>query len=207
MYMTPLFQVNTTFSEASLIPAIHLDLPDPSAASISLNTSTQELVMTTRRSTNMWTSRNAAPIAWVSTPGYDVVSIETRARFLDTSADQQYAGITFYGSDGGLPVFTYGLRAWEYPSKFVALQGLGTNIPFTLTAIDRMDMYLKVILIQSTNTFSFYYKASAADAWTFHSSYVFPTVDKSRIGLFYKTGGARKGVGFSYLLIEVCDNM
>jgi hypothetical protein len=143
----------------------------------------------------------------VSTPVYDVVSIETRARFLNTTANHQVAGITFYGSDGGLPVFIYGLHAWSYPFKYVAAEGLGTSIPWITKSIDRMDIYLKVILIQSTNTFSFYYKASAADAWTYHSSYVFPTVDKSRIGLFYKTGGARKGVGFSYLLIEVSGCM
>jgi hypothetical protein len=142
----------------------------------------------------------------VSTPGYDVVSIETRVRFLDVIANRQIAGITFYGSDGGLPVFTYGLQIWNTAKK-VCLQGLGTSKPWIGKSIDRMDMYLKVVLIQSTNTFSFHYKASAADAWTFHSSYVFPTVDKSRIGLFYKTTGARKGVGFSYLLIEVCDCM
>jgi len=58
--------VDTDFTEATLAETgLSLDIPNPSLASVTLDDANDQLVFTTMGNTDMWGSRNNAPIAYV----------------------------------------------------------------------------------------------------------------------------------------------
>src|SRR3989304_584498 len=83
--VTPAFaQVDTTFDEGALVPAVSLDIPNGGVAAITLDTVNEELDFTTSGDTDMWTSRADAPFAWVSRPSVTFGQtwfVETEVRY------------------------------------------------------------------------------------------------------------------------------
>ncbi|MDP2678795.1 MAG: DUF4347 domain-containing protein, partial [Rhodoferax sp.] len=197
--------ITTSFDEGSLIPALGLDVPNSTVANITLDMVNGELDFSAASNSDMWGSRNNAPIAWVAAPSVAVGatwSVETLLRSNNT-AQAQVSGITFYGNaDGAVPDFTFGLDTWNSPAA-IRLQGLGDGNPDVGATYGDSAVYLKVDITRAatSNDYSFYYKKLAGDDWTLlttlNSSLVF-----SRVGLVSKTSGATDGVAFSQFSVN-----
>ena len=202
--------VQTTFDEASLNPAVLLDVPLPATANITFDDVNDELDFSAAAATDMWGARANAPIAWTAIPPGLVAGgswiAETEVRLNDASAGTQVAGLTFYGGpDGARPDVTFGLDVWNPASRAVRLQGLGDNNPNAAAAlapaVDRVILRVSVSENGASDVYNFFYKLNPADAWTqvggaalnYTTSFA-----NSRVGLTCKTGAAKAGAAFTY---------
>ena len=216
----------TDFSGGTLDPGVNLDVPNAGLATISLDTTNNELDMTTTGNTDMWTARNNAPMAWTSRP---VVAsgqtwyAETFVRY-NGAADgaQRVAGITLWpgpdgvgGSSGGMD-FSIGLNDWN--NRGVEFQGWGASfigdtglrdIPATVN--NESEAYLRLEITENgvTDGYVGYWKADSADPWIEFARFN-SAVDNSRVGLFFKNGSstapADRSVSFGYFEVgEMLD--
>ena len=207
--------VVTTFDEASLPAAVLLDIPNAGLGNITFDAVNDELDFTATGSIDMWGARNNAPIAWTAIPPGlaigSVWTVETEVRINDAATGTQVAGITFYGGpNGARPDISFGLDVWDANNRAVRLQGLGDNDPNTAltvtTAVNRVFLRAVVQEQGETDTYNFHYKLNAGDAWlqipgvavNYRTSFA-----NLRVGLTYKTGGAKAGGAFT--LFNVID--
>ena len=213
----------TDFSGGTLDPGVNLDVPNAGLATISLDTTNNELDMTTTGNTDMWTARNNAPMAWTSRP---VVAsgqtwyAETFVRY-NGAADgaQRVAGITLWpgpdgtgGSSGGMD-FSLGINDWD--NRGVEFQGWGAsfigdtglrNIPATVNNESAAHLRLEVTENGASDAYVGYWKANLADPWIQFASFN-SAVDNTRVGLFFKNGGATvpadRSASFEYFNVRV----
>jgi hypothetical protein len=207
--------ISTSFEESSLISALKLDIPNPSVATITLDTTNDELDFNASGNTNMWGSRQDVPIAYVMSPQVGLNqswSVETKLRINDVGASRQVAGLTFYSdADGVKPTFTFGLEGWNaggnapsYSGLFIALEALGSGRIREADNYNANSVYLKVEVTEkgSSDDYRFFYKENSSDPWTQHggSAYVLTSsADNARTGLWYKTEAAKPGAAFDEL--------
>jgi hypothetical protein len=207
--------ISTSFEESSLISALELDIPNPSLATITLDTTNDELDFSASGNTNMWGSRQDVPIAYVMSPQVGLNqswSVETKLRINDVGASRQVAGLTFYSdADGAKPTFTFGLEGWNaggnapsYSGLFIALEALGSGRIREADIYNADSVYLKVEVTEkgASDDYRFFYKQSSSDPWTQHggSAYVLSSsADNARTGLWYKTESAKPGAAFDEL--------
>lgn len=195
--------VSTTFSGSSLDPNIYLDIPNPSDATIYLDTDNGGLRFVGNNNINMWTDRASVPFAWTPKPTVTVGEtwqVETQLHYNSSGGYLRIAGITLYGgpdgaggSNAGMN-FTFGLDQWD-ASSAVWVQGLGTNAPGdasgNLTSgelgVDSVFLRLDVTEGDALDNFAFYYKLASGDEWTNLGSFQ-AKFDDSRVALFLKGG-------------------
>jgi hypothetical protein len=214
----------TTFNEGALSSKLNMDVPEPSQASVVLDTVNQQLDFSARGSHFLYEYyyRDGAPIVWADLPEVQLGqswSVQTRVSINDGLAEpQQSAGIAFYDADGGVPNFYFSLTKWiqaTYSLSDVAgvatQSGSGNGISgeaYTLLAPETSDVYLKVQVTELglTDHYQFFYKGLLAqdpwiavgDAKTYTSK-----GNDSRVGLFYKTNQVTAGVAFDDFAITV----
>ncbi len=195
--------------ENGLLPSwINLDIPNTNIADIKLDTKNGELDFSSQGGrTNIWTTRDNAPIAWISRPTVaqgESWFIETKVRVDKRSQGETISGITFYNDKNG--DFQYGapsfyLDSWHYSGTNVTLQGLGNNSPFvtasgvsTLSG-DTANVYLRAEITEkgSSDDYRFFYRKSDAEPWIKLGDVYSYSIDNSRAALFYKTGSAKAG--------------
>ena len=200
--------VVTTFDEASLPPTILLDVPAPAAGNVLFDAANDELDFTAGGNTDMWTLRNNAAIAWTASPsglapGAQWI-VETEVRLNSVSQDSQVAGLTFYGGpDGARPEISFGLDNWAPAARAVRLQGLGTNDPNAAVATTASSVILRVEVVEGgpVDTYNFFFKTNAAAPWTQIGGAAInykTSFSNARVGLTYKTGGAKAGASFTF---------
>ena len=101
--------VVTSFDEASLPAAILLDVPNATLGSITFDALNDELDFNAGGNTDMWGTRNNAPIAWTAIPtglvNGSTWSVETEVRLNNVTQNNQVAGLTFYGGPDGARKF------------------------------------------------------------------------------------------------------
>jgi hypothetical protein len=214
----------TSFNEGALSSKLHIDVPEPSKASVVLDTTNQQLDFSAQGSRFLYEYyyRDDAPMVWADLPKVQVGqswSVQTRVSINDGLAEpQQSAGIAFYDADGGVSNFNFSLTKW-IPSTYslssvagVATQsGSGNGISgeaYSLLAPETSDVYLKVQVTELglTDHYQFFYKGLLAqdpwiavgDARTYTSK-----GNDSRVGLFYKTNKVTAGVTFDDFAITV----
>lgn len=200
----------TAFDGAQLPIGLRLDVPSAAHASISLDTTNKELDFGASQNTDMWDTRNNVPIAWVASPVVPVGaswSVETHVRLAKKDEGGQVAGLVFYGADGGRPAFTFGIDNWAWWNTGVHLQGMGTNDPSvwndlrTAEDLPADNVFLRVVVTENgaSDRYDFFYKLSAGDSWTLLTGSFESSATNSRVGLFYKTDGAKSGASFKAL--------
>ena len=200
----------TAFDGAQLPAGLGLDVPSSAHASISLDTTNKELDFGASQNTDMWDTRNNVPIAWVASPVVPVGaswSVETHVRLANKDEGGQVAGLVFYGADGGRPAFTFGIDNWAWWNTGVHLQGMGTNDPSvwedlrTAEEVPADNVFLRVVVTENgaSDRYDFFYKLSAGDSWTLLTGSFESSATNSRVGLFYKTDGAKSGASFKAL--------
>ncbi len=200
--------VITSFEEPSLPAAVVLDVPNTSLGNVVFDDVNDELDFTAAGNTDMWGTRNNAAIAWTDIPaGLSIGSawtVETEVRLNSVVQNGQVAGITFYGGpDGARPDISFGLDNWDPAGRAVRLQGLGDNDPNVGILTSASKVFLRVMVTEGgvSDTFNFFFKVNPGDAWTqlggaalnYTTSFA-----SSRIGLIYKTSGAKDGAAFTY---------
>jgi hypothetical protein len=213
VYEAPVLQAGnswaTSFDEGTLSNRLHIDLPEPSRASVVLNTQSQQLdfFALDPNGLDMWGNRNGAPIVWADSPVVGLGqswSVQSRVLIKDGLQDpEQIAGIVFYDADGGVPNFYFALTEWlQWQEASVATQNLNglSGETHTLLAPDTADVYLKVLVTERghSDDYQFFYKGQLADPWIAvgnASTYTSPGND-SRVGLVYKTRRDAAGVSF-----------
>jgi hypothetical protein len=200
----------TAFDGAQLPAGLGLDVPSAAHASISLDTTNKELDFGASQNTDMWNTRNNVPIAWVASPVVPVGaswSVETHVRLANKDEGGQVAGLVFYGADGGRPAFTFGIDNWAWWNTGVHLQGMVTNDPSvwedlrTAEDVPADNVFLRVVVTENgaSDRYDFFYKLSAGDSWTLLTGSFESSATNSRVGLFYKTDGAKSGASFKAL--------
>ena len=200
--------VLTSFEEDSLSPRIFRDIPAGAPATIVFDAVNDELDLNATGNTDMWTTRNGAPIAWTAIPEGLVNgrtwTVETEVRLNNTVQDGQVAGLTFYGGpDGARPDISFGLDNWDPANRAVRLHGLGDGDPNAFAATTAKSVILRVDITENgaADVYNFFFKTSAAGSWiriggaAVNYTTSFPN---TRVGLTYKTGGARAGASFTY---------
>ncbi|MDB4653181.1 PEP-CTERM sorting domain-containing protein [Akkermansiaceae bacterium] len=231
---------HSDFDEANLsaIAGLNIDTPVPApgasnandgSGTVVLNTGSQTLDIASM-DTNMWTTRDGAPIAWVSAP---IVALgetwyaQTRLTHTDspggvaTGYDQ--AGITFYsGTAGNNPgsenVGTHqslfaGINDWNAWTH--AVQGFADNNPNSGTtgvaanlADDTFEYRVEVTEGGAFDTYNFFYREAPADAWTqYGPTDLSQDFDNSAVGMFQKTHNNNLGVttNFDYFTVGTVD--
>ena len=201
-------EVMTTFDEVSLPAAVLLDIPAPALGNVVFDAVNDELDFTATGNTDMWTVRNNAAIAWTAGPSGVVNGgqwiVETEVRINNVAQDAQVAGLTFYGGpNGARPDISFGLDNWAPAGRAVRLQGLGDNEPNVGITTSASSVFLRVEVTEggTTDTYNFFFRTNAAASWTqlggaavnYKTSF-----SSSRVGLTYKTGGAKAGASFPY---------
>jgi hypothetical protein len=200
----------TAFDGDQLPVGLGLDVPSAAHASITLDTTDRELDFNASQTTDMWDTRNNAPIAWVKSPVVPVGgswAVETHVRLVDRTWGGQVAGIVFYGADGERPAFTFGIDGWPWWTTGVHLQGMGTNDPdvwadlFPAEADPVDNVFLRVVVTENgaTDRYDFYYKLKAGDSWTLLKGGFDSAATNGRVGLFYKTSEGKPGASFNSL--------
>ncbi|MDP6513118.1 MAG: fibronectin type III domain-containing protein [SAR202 cluster bacterium] len=123
-------RIDTAFTEATFGDiGILRDIPDPDLASITLDDANDRLVFATTGNTDMWTTRNNAPIGYILKPDGPLWFMEAEIE-LATANNTQVFGFTVYDDiDGAKGDFTYGLDYWNPGNPMVKFQGLGDNNP------------------------------------------------------------------------------
>ncbi|HEX2747006.1 MAG TPA: hypothetical protein VHM91_03320, partial [Verrucomicrobiales bacterium] len=203
--------VVTTFDEASLPPEIQLDRPDKAVSDVVFDAVNDELDINATASTDMWVERANAAIAWTAIPAGLVNgstwTAETEVRLNSVIENQQVAGLTFYGGpDGARPDITFGLDNWDPAARAVRFQGLGDNSPNVGVLTNADKVILRVVVKEggATDTYNFFFRVNAADSWTqlggAATNYQ-TNFGNSRVGMTYKTGGAKSGASFTYFRV------
>ena len=209
--------VMTSFNGLTLDPNVHLDIPNPAVANITLDSANGQLNFSNNvGSVNLWDTRADAPFAWTARPTVGLGQswyAETQLRY-SPATFQQYriAGLTFYGGPDGAGgsnqgmEFTFGLDQWDNANA-VWVQGLGDNSPgnssnLTSSNLPDASVYLRTEVTENgaSDLYKFFYKSNAADAWTVLGS-LNASFDDSRVALFLKTAGAypaNQNVSFTY---------
>jgi len=199
--------VATSFEESSLISALKLDIPNPNLASITLDTTNDELDFSASGNTDMWSTRGATPIAYLMSPQVALNaswSIETRVRINDRGQTEQNAGLTFYADQNGArPAFTYGMTGWDGNWR-INIEDFDYGGQRENAGYGFDSAYLKVEVTEkgASDDYRFFYKQNSSDSWTQlgGASHVFTSsADNARTGLWYKTGGAKPGAAFDEL--------
>ena len=210
----------TTFDEGVLPAGLNLDIPNAGLAAVSLDTVNQELDFTTTGNTDLWTVRNNAPIAWTARPSVGLGETwytEAHVRYNGApDAAQRVAGLLFYqdadgtgGSSDGMD-FGYGINDWN--NRSIEVQGFGNtfagdsgvktiNALAAIGHVSEIHMRIEVMENGASDQYTFFYRQTVPDAWTqlaqFNSSQ-----DNSRVGLFFKNGGATapadRSLSFTY---------
>jgi hypothetical protein len=200
----------TSFQGATLDPNLHLDVPDPSVGTISLDTGNHSLLFT-GPGADLWNSRNGLPYAWTAIPQVGVGGVwraETEVKYnVASHVYGRIAGITTYsGPDGsgGASMgqqFTFGLDQWDGPNG-VWVQGLGNNHPGDSENLsnelitDIVDLRMDVTVGDlNDNTYDFSYKLPTSGAWTPLGTIHDVNAD-DRVALFFK--GGPMDVSFNY---------
>ncbi len=124
-------RIDTDFTEATLSEVgIIRDIPNPSLASITLDDANDRLVFATTGNTDMWGTRNNAPIAYVLKPSGPLWFVQTELELASTGNGQVFGFTVYEDTDGARPDFTYGLDFWGGAGgSMIKLQGLGDNNP------------------------------------------------------------------------------
>ena len=195
--------------ETSVMPKwINIDTPNINVANIKLDTVNRELDFSASGGkTNLWTSRDNAPMAWVSRPNVsngETWFIETKVRVDKRAQAETISGITFYNNKDG--DFQYGapsfyLDSWHHSGTNVSLQGLGNNSPFVSAANatnisgDQASTFLRTEITEkgTNDDYKFFYKKNEGDSWIQLGSVYSYSIDNSRAALFLKTGSAKQG--------------
>ena len=139
-------QIDTDFTEATFgAVGILRDIPNSGLASITLDAGNDRLVFATTGNTDMWGTRNNAPIGYILKPGGPLWFMEAEIE-LATTGNQQVFGLTVYeDTDGAKPDFSYGLDYWNPVTPMINLQGLGDNDPLTnVTAVGTTRVILRM---------------------------------------------------------------
>ncbi len=196
------------FENGQINDWIKFDIPNTNVATIKLDTANGELdFLATGGRTNIWTSRDNAPMAWIARPTViqnETWFIESKVRIDKRSQGETIAGITFYDDKNG--GFQYGapsfyLDGWASSGTNVTLQGLGNNTPFvtaqntTTVTGDTAFVYLRSEITEkgASDDYKFFYKKNEADPWIQLGDVYKYSIDNSRAALFYKTGAAKAG--------------
>ena len=192
-------------------PSLNFDTPNTGQGNVSYDGMNKEYHFTANGNLNMWTSRMNAPIAWTPSPIVAMGQtwfIETHVRLNNLSQDRQIAGITFYGGpDGALPDFGFQLHNWPTAPFTVRLQGHGDNNPNVGSGTlpgDSVFLRVEVTENGASDAYEFFYKVNAGDPWTSLTTYN-SSIDNSRVGIFYKTNGAKDGAVFSEPAVGLVD--
>ncbi len=124
----------------------------------------------------------------------------------DGSNTREVAGFGFYGADGSIPDVGLGLDDWN--GWNARLQGFGDNNP-NVGGADlgtAPGVFLRSEITEGgvTDTYNFFYKVNAGDAWTqlggiatdFQASSV-----NSRVGIFLKSNNGGGGAQFDFLTV------
>jgi len=182
-----------------------LDTPDPAVAQITLDTANDWARVTATGNTDMWTTRNNAPILWTDSPAGDFF-METHV-MSPTTQGQSVAGLTVYGDgvgsdDGEKPNFSLGLDHWNVNGRIVKLQGLGTNNPNIFQSATGGEAWLRLELYRDggaggVDRYAAKYKLAEADPWAL-LAVLDRDVDNARMGMVMKTGGGGGTSDFSY---------
>jgi len=197
-----------SFESGALPTWINLDIPNTSIANIKFDTKNGELDFSAEGGrTNIWTTRDNAPFAWVSRPAVSQGEswfIETKVRVDKRSQGETISGITFYNDKDkdfqyGAPSFY--LDSWHYSGTNVSLQGLGNNNPFvtannaTIVSGDTANIFLRAEITEkgSNDDYKFFYRKLDSDQWTQLGATYSYSIDNSRVALFHKTGSAKQG--------------
>jgi hypothetical protein len=145
------------------------------------------------RAFNMWSERDAAPIAWTAAPA-GVYYAETRVTLANLN-DPQVAGFVLYdGPDGANGIYTIGIYTWGQhrtacfervgdPSQTVA----SPELPLADNSLCLRLGYTPGHGAFSAPEYEAWYKLPTATTWTRLTSFRYPG-SLSRIGLFLKTG-------------------
>ncbi|MDP6513119.1 MAG: hypothetical protein QF878_08040, partial [SAR202 cluster bacterium] len=123
-------RIDTDFTEATFDDiGILRDIPNSGLASITLDDPNDRLVVATTGGTDMWGSRNNAPIGYILKPTGPLWFMETEIEYATADSGKVF-GLTVYSdSDGAKPDFTFGLDRWAGGTGLIKLQGLGDNNP------------------------------------------------------------------------------
>ena len=211
---TPIF--HTVFDEPDLgsITGLNTDTPTGQAGSgtISLNAINQTLDLTANAA-NLWTGREGAPIAWVSSPSVasgETWYVEASITHADSpeggnvnAAGFDQAGITFFsGTPGANPgsenggthqsLFT-GISDWNQWHHRV--QGFADNNPNASVAATRGDdtfgYRVEITGNGANNLYNFFYREDDLDPWTpFGPANLAQDFNNDAVGLFMKSSDA-----------------
>jgi hypothetical protein len=201
--------LTTSFQGSTLDPNLHLDVPNPSAATATLDTVNHNLVLS--GTANLWDTRGDSPFAWTDVPTEVGVGgtwrAETEVQYNNPATDLRIAGITTYSGPDGTggansgQQFTFGLDQWDTPNG-PWVQGLVNNHPgnsanlTSALASDTVDLRMDVLVGDSNNnTYNFYYKLPTDGTWTTLGTIQDVNSD-SRVALFYK--GNNESASFNY---------
>jgi hypothetical protein len=214
----------TSFNEGALSSKLLIDVPEPSRASVVLDTANQQLDFSARGSYGLeaYYYRDDAPIIWTDLPEVQLGHswwVQTRVSINDgLTVPQQSAGIVFYDADGGVPNFNFSLTKWiQATSTLSSVAGVATQSgggngisgeAYSLLAPETSDVYLKVQVTELglTDHYQFFYKGLLAqDPWIAVGDARTYTAkgNDSRVGLFYKTNQVTTGVVFDDFAITV----
>lgn len=208
-------ELTTSFDGDSLDSNLHLDIPNSTVGTISLDTVNHSLLFK-GTGADLWYDRNGLPYAWTAIPQVGVGGVwraETEVKY--NVADHMYgriAGLTIYsgpdgtgGSSAGQE-FTFGLDQWDGPNG-VWVQGLGDNQPGNSSNLaaelstDMVDLRMDVTVGEShDNTYDFSYKLPGNSTWISLGS-IQNVNDDGRIALFFK--GDAMDVSFNYFNVIV----
>lgn len=201
----------TSFDGATLAESgLSADIPNSSLSSIAIDEINARLDITTTGNTDMWKGRSNSPIAYFAAPDSEFWAVETDVE-LNAAHNGQIAGLTVYADeDGAKPVFSYGLDYWGGRDGLIRLQGLGTNNPsIKVSAKASGKVKLRMEVIENGNgtgvdRYTFFFDLLDGNGMQKLTSYGFE-VDRSRIGLFLKTSGARTAY-FDNFAVSAADN-
>lgn len=229
---------HSDFDEANLgaIAGLNIDTPAPGAGqnndgsgTVALDTVSQRLDLTAADA-NMWTTRDGAPIAWVSSPGAvlgETWYVQTQITHTDsTGANSEWdqAGILFYsGTAGANPgsesvaggsahnsLFA-GINDWNAWTHTV--QGFGDNIPNSATfgvaaslTDDTFEYRVEITENGAFDTYNFFYREEPTNPWTqYGPTDLSQDFNNAAVGLFLKSHNNNLGASteFDYLTVGI----
>ena len=204
--------INTDFTEAALVDTgLGTDIPNPSLASITLDGANDRLVFTTTGNTDMWTSRNNAPIAYILKPTTTDWYMQAEIEYPDSSSSK-VMGFTVYADvDGSKPDWTFGLDNWAGQSGgLINLQGLADNNPLIRIGTTAQHVILRLEVQEGagaggTNHYTAKYDlldgSGMQTLGTYDSGF-----DNSRAGIFLKSSTGRTGYFDSLTIVPRADD-
>ena len=227
---------HSDFDEGSLgaIAGLTVDTPNTDlgtadSGTVVLNTIDQTLDLTSRAA-NMWTAREGAPIAWVSSPSVaagETWYVQTMLTHTDspggagTGAGWDQAGITFYsGTAGNNPgsenIGTHqSLFAWinDWNAWHHTLQGFADNNPNSSTegvaaggagGTATFEYRVEVTEGGAFDTYNFFYRESPGDAWTqYGPADLSQDFNNTAVGVWAKSHNSNTGTTTSYDYLTV----